>query len=276
MTRHYAETALFQWIRSKLNIKKPVALRWGEWEKWDDELKKNNPIGFFLTETLPELLEKIPENTIDHIDNVRHFVCNYVYGTHCLRSTLSRGEWHELDTRVLHCMFDSFVDFIEIETANHHIWCGGDAKKYKVPFWHKYRLLNWGQSFRCPEAGMAHLEWEMTLNQNDPETNQPISTRQAAAAVEKMELYKWWKEERPARKGAWEATGFRAFWDSMDTKYGRNSDWLGLGDSGKMTEEEQTEYTRLQKLADECEMKYDDEDETNLIRLIKLRHSLWT
>jgi hypothetical protein len=277
MNRYYSESAPFNWLRSKLGIKKPVALRWGEWEKWDAELKKNNPVGFFLTETLPELLEKIPKNTIDHIDNVRIWVKNYVGGTHALTSNLKRGQWHEYDTRMLHCLFDSFVDFIEIETANHTIWCGGEnVKKYKIPFIHRYRWLDWGKSLRIPEAGMEYLEWAKKLDQPDPETGEPVCTHQAKAAVEQMELYKWWKEVRPARKEAWVATGFRAFWDSMDTKYGRNSDWIGLGDSGKMTTEERAEYDRLHDLVEECEKKYDDEDEEYMIRLIKLRHSLWT
>ena len=56
----------------------------------------------------------------------------------------------------------------------------------------------------------------------------------------------------------------------------RTSDWIGLGGTSKLTEDERNVYDRLQNLANECEIRYDDEDTEYLIRLIKLRHSLWT
>lgn len=276
MNRYYAELPFFKWLRTKFGIKKPVALRWGEWEKWDDELKKTKPLAFFLTETFPELLEKIPKNTIDHIDNLRIYVVNCIQGTHKLSSNLQRGKWHEFDTRLLNCLFDSFIDFIEVETANHTVWCETDKEKYSVPFIHKYRFLEWGQKFRCPEAAMDFLKWEMTLTHTDKDTNIEVPTHQAIAAKEKMELYTWWKVTRPARLEPWVASGFRQFWDEMDAKYGRNSDWLGLGGKTILTKEESEQYDSLSELAEKYEQQYDDEDESYMIRLIKLRKHLWT
>jgi hypothetical protein len=52
--------------------------------------------------------------------------------------------------------------------------------------------------WRCPEAGIAHLEWatglkhdEEWFDKNDPRYGQP--THQALAAQEILLLYKWGK-----------------------------------------------------------------------------------
>jgi hypothetical protein len=116
----------------------------------------------------------------------------------------------------------------------------------------------------------------MTLTYTDKDTNVEVPTHQAIAAKEKMELYTWWKVTRPARAEPWVASGFRQFWDEMDSKYGRESDWLGLGGKTILTKEERNQYDTLSELAEKYEQQYDDEDESYMIRLIKLRKQLWT
>jgi hypothetical protein len=287
MNRHFSSSAPFTWLRNKVfKIKKPYALGWDEWGKWDEKLKSEKPFAFFMTETLPEWLEYIPKYTIDHVYNLKYYINNrWVSKTHAMSSNLEKGKWHEFETRLLHSMFDEFVDFIEIETAwSHIVWDKEARKKYEAPFW-SFGWFRW-RTWRCPEAALDHIKWEQTLTWDkfDDEGNvieDPASPRtaQAIAADEKLALYLWWKETRPARGDSWVATGFRAFWDSMDAKYDRGSkgsNWLGLGGKQVMTKQEQKEYKRLSKANDKLEQSWDKEDEEMMTRLIKLRKSLWT
>lgn len=280
--RHYSGSKLVDWIREKVfKFERPVALPLNDWDKWKKETKAAHPVGWFVTEVVPDWLEKIPENTIDHIDEVRYFISNWRGGTHRLNSTLSVGKWHEYSERMLFSCFDSFVDHIEIEEAHSHIaWREkGEMDKYQVPWYARSRWFRWGATWRCPQAGIDHLKWEMTLDIPDPnDPNWHASPHQAASAKEKMELYVWWKSIRPQRGDPWSASGFDQFWEKMSTKYKEDEGlgWLGLSGKSKMTPAEQREYNRLSELRDSLEEQWEKEDTEMLIRLVKMRASLWT
>ena len=279
-SRHYSSSKPFRWLRKKLKIDKPTALGWGEWDKWDKNLRDTRPVAFFLTETLPDWLEWIPEHSIDYVNDVRYWVHNYVAGTHRLNSTLKRGQWHEMQERILYANFDTFADFIEIEEAHGHIaWSDPEERvKYNIP-WYETRWLRWFHTWRCPQAGIDHLKWEMTLDEPDPDNNgQPSSPHQAKAAREKMELYTWWRHIRPLRGEAWVVSGFQAHWDAMDKKYGDDiaTGWLGLGGKSKMTGAERAKYDKLSKVKDDLEEQWEEEDTQMLVKLVKMRRNLWT
>ena len=276
MSRYYlSESKLVKWLRSSVfKIKKPYALGWGEWDEWDKNLKETRPIAFFVTETLPDWVEVIPKYTIGYISKLQVWISNYRNFTHGLKSTLSRGKWHEFDERVLYSLFDSYVDFIEVEEAwNHVIWMDvADRAKTDYPTIKWYGVFGrLGKPWRCAQAGIDHLKWEMTLT----EDGKP--TQQATSALEKLTLYMWWKEIRPNRKDGWEESELNAFWAEMDAKYGR-SKWLGFSGSNKssLTTDEQEKYSELSNLQETYEAKYAEEDDEMLLRLIKIRKSLWT
>ena len=277
MNRHYQSTALFNWLRKKVfKIEKPVALGWGQWSKWKEKIKKEKPAGYFFTETLPDVLEWIPEHSIDYIDKVRYYFVNWLDNSHRLDSTLEKGKYHEFSERILYSLFDSYADFIEIEEAHMHVVFASkeDKAKYNVPWWKEYRIFRWNV-WRCPQAGIDHLKWEMTLDVPDP--NDPSwqsSPLQAANAREKMALYTWWKHIRPTRGSAWEVSGFRTFWDKMEKKYGKN--WLEFGTKSKMTAAEQRTYNKLSEDQNNLEEEWFKEDTEMLIRLVKIRRDLWT
>lgn len=277
MSRHYQSSKLFNWLRkSVFKVKKPIALGWGEWGKWDASYKKEKPVAFFITETLPEWIEKIPEHSIDFVNDFRFYVQNRRCGSHRLNSNLKKGQYHEFSERMLHSLFDSYIDYIEIEEANMHVsWISKESKKYKAPWWVRIHWLRWGAKWRCPEAAIDHLKWEMHLD--DPDSTTPYGSSggyQAQQAREKMALYTWWKDIRPTRGEAWEVSGFRAFWKQMDEKYGE--DWLGLGGKNLLSVKENKTYKELGDLKEQLEEQWDLEDEIMMIRLIKLRKSLWT
>jgi len=281
MSRNYSGSAPVEWLRKKVfKIEKPRALGWGQWTKWDNELKKKRPIAFFFTEVLPEWIEWIPAHSVDYYNEVRYFIANYRGNTHGLQSTLKKGKWHEFEERLLYSVFDSFIDFIEIEGAGHHIaWSKKvDRDKYNVKWWHRFWFLRWDRSQRYPQAGIDHLLWEMTLDTppDPPDPNWSPCPSQAAHAREVMTLHTWWKVIRTARVEPWEASGLRTFWTEMDTKYGEDGNWLGLGSRGKMTRAERAEYDRLSNANDNLEEQWHEEDDAMLIRLIRIRRGLWT
>lgn len=269
MTRNYADSKLFNWLRKKLKIEKPYALPWGGWEIWENEYKRKKPVCHFITETLPDWLEKPAEWFIDPIDNATYYLRNrFVNKTHYLRTGLKKGKWHEFETRLLHGAFTELVDFVEIEKAwMTVVWSDENRNKYKLPWWRKTNWFRW-KEWRSAEAGIEHLRWEIELDGG------PSENLQAASAFETLFLYTWWTEVYLRRGDEWEDTGFREFWNSMETKYG--DDWMGIGKKSKMTKAESAEYDRLNKAASALEEERHQEDEDMLIRLVKLRRSLWT
>lgn len=269
MNRYYAGSTPFRWLRKKLGVKKPTALGWGEWAKWENNLKAERPIAHFLTETLPDWCELPGKLFYDPIDNARYrFLNRFVDQTHVLNTGLKKGEYHPMETRILYGLFNELVDFVEVDMAWKHFWCLDDRgrEKYNVPAWYRLRFLRWNR-WRCADAGLDYLNWEAELGEESP--------RQAEKAKETLRLYNWWKTMRPDRpEDSWEPTGFRAFWHEMDAKYG-DDNWL-LGPNKKMTKAEEATYKRLSKATDDLEQSWYDEDTRMLHRIINLRTDLNT
>jgi hypothetical protein len=170
------------------------------------------------------------------------------------------------------------VDFVEIELAWWHIaWdSSGEAKKYNPPFWARgwFRWRTW----RCPQAGIDNLIWQSKLVYN--EDNMGIKqgdklygklTPQAEKALEIMNLYFWWTDLRPARLDPYEASGWTAHCEAMREKYGG-----GMSSWGKEDKKEKAQSTKAHKLLNKMEADYEKEDEAMMIRLIRVRHGLWT
>lgn len=255
-----------------------------EWSAWKRKAKSEHSIRYWLTEVCLDKIEKIVKYIPERINDVRYYLNNrFTSKTHALTSTLKRGQWHEFGERLLHCSFDSFVDFIEIETAWSHLcWADKEERmKYNMPWWRGQWYTRWFMEWRCPEAAVAHLEWEMTLHMDDeyipidhPDYGKP--THQAHAAKEKWALYYWWKHVRQHRADVHDYCGWSAYCEerrlAVVANGGDDSDYLFCQDPPKDRE-------RSRKILLDCdtlEKQYSDEDEEMLIRLIKLRESLWT
>jgi hypothetical protein len=175
--------------------------------------------------------------------------------------------------RFLPCLFNELVDFVEIETAWSHIaWSDEARKKYKAPFWASgwFRWRTW----RCPQAGLDHLDWAMTLTDEEwleeGEKHKAEPTGQAIRAKELKELYIWWTTVYPNRPDPYEVSGWSAYCDAKrDLNEGRLF-------GSKETAELRKQGDKALKLSSKIEKQYDDEDERMMIRLIKARDSLWT
>jgi hypothetical protein len=209
----------------------------------------------------------------DKIDNARSYVVNrFLDKLHYVPTGLKPGQWHETDTRMLHGMFELLVDFVEVEKAwMHVVWSSDDWEKYNFPKWYKYRILRWAAHRRVPQAGIDYLLWEISLAESrvDEYGVDQANPRQAAAAKEQLDLYTWWKTIRPARPDPHDASGWSAY---CDRKWKDDVD-LFFNDTD---DHDRAESTAILARCHELEEQYEAEDEAMLIRLTKIRRSLWT
>ena len=168
------------------------------------------------------------------------------------------------------CLFNELVEFVEIEQAWHHcVWDEEARKTYSYPWWRR-----WYRQWRCPEAGIAYLKWAMTLTNeeflDEDQKHLAEPTYQAKAAKEILELYTWWKEVYPNRPDVHDASGWSAYCEMR-----REKGYHLLDMEDKTPEMAEMCKTALDK-SHEIEKAYNDEDEEMMIRLIKIRESLWT
>jgi hypothetical protein len=282
---HYWSCSKFaNWLRG---TSKPGADTGEGWRKWHKKAKTAHPFRYWLAE---EGLDKIQNAIwwpIDKLYDIKYYINNrWVTTTHALTAhpkDIKRGQWCDLTGRILPCLFNELVDFVEIEKAWSNIaWDKKAREKHKVPFW-GVGWFRW-RTWRSAEAGIEHLRWEMTLTNeewlDEDQKHEAGPTGQANAAKEILELYTWWKEVYPTRKDPNELSGWSAWCDRRREKLADDDEdrkWLGLLGSGdNESEEELAETRRILDLSNAIEKQQQEEDEAMMIRLIKIRHHLWT
>jgi hypothetical protein len=169
-------------------------------------------------------------------------------------------------------MFNELVDFVEIEQAWHHcIWSDDMKTKYDVP-WYRKGWLRW-RTWRCPEAGLEYLRWAETLTNKEfiEEGEKEEPTYQAKAAKEIIELYTWWTTTYRNRPDPYEASGWTAACEASRIANGGR-----LSFSADKDPVLKKASDKAHKLLQKIEADYEKEDEQMMIRLIKIRQSLWT
>lgn len=282
MRAYYSDAKLFQWLRDKLGVSKPTALGWGEWDKWDAQLKAERPLAYFLTEAIPDALSYIHTKITQPFYDAKRYIRNRWFDkTHYLKTKLKPGQYYSFEHRLLHGLFEELVDFVEVESAWYHMWqlSKEERAKYEMPRRYNSYWFRWGQ-WRCPKAGLDYYQWASSLTYDDdigiehghPDYGKP--TPQAERAMEILALYDWWKNIRPSRGDPWDISGLRVLWAKMVAKYGDDV-WL-LAQPSPMTEAERHEYRRLSEAKHQLEAQWEQEDEQMLIRLIKMRQHLTT
>jgi len=93
-------------------------------------------------------------------------------------------------------------------------------------------------------------------------------TPQALGAKEVFELYTWWKTARRLRPDPYDVSDWSDYYEK------RHKDIESLFED--KSEEEKAESRAILDKMNSIEKAYDEEDEAMMIRLIKIRHSLWT
>ena len=264
-SNYWSCSKLADWIRG--NDKLPSGSG-KEWEDWHNESESKHPWRFWIAEELLDNIQDFITWPVRKLYNIKYYINNrWIARSHALTSSakdVKRGQWCDLTERILYCLFNELVDFVEIESAGHWVaWNPEERTKFKAPFWSCgwFKLKVW----RSVEAGRASLEWQANLTE-------PV--HQAEGAKEILELYTWWTFTRPERPDPFEASGWTALCDrKRDAKQSKRFAW-GFYDDEDDAAKQLTRDT-LDKLH-EIEKQYHNEDEEMMIRFIKVKDSLWT
>lgn len=275
MRNHYWTCSKFaDWIRGTTKGGAKTAEGWDEWEK---RAKAAYPIRWWLAEEGLDILQTIVYWPTDKLYAAKYYINNrWVTKTHALTASprdIPRGEWRDVGNRFLPCLFNELRDFVEVELAWWHLaWNREDRHKYNAPWW-AFGWFRW-RTWRCPQAGLDNLKWQSELiwKEDECEPGSPNigkPTYQAEKALEILALYKWWTEVYPNRPDPHDVSGWTEYCDRKRDEGGhfladtKDPELRALGDVAL-------------KKTHEIEQSYDAEDEEMLIRLIKIRSSLWT
>lgn len=257
MRLYITNSKFFDNLRKHMGIDKPFALEWDKWDDWNAQLKTDKPFAYFFTETVPGWLEDVAYYIPTPIDNVRYYCRNrFMRKTHMLRTNTKFGEYSDMDTRIFEGVMNAIVDYVEIELAWKSRWC--NTEESKTAKWKKGR---------CPQLGIAYLAWEMTLDGPDLDETER-SDSQAATAREVKAIYDWWTVTRPDRQDPHDASGWS---DLCEKERAAGKKMFQRG-----TKEEEAEKRSILDKLRALEAADEKEDEDMLIRVIKIRRSLWT
>lgn len=276
MRNHYWTCSKFaDWLRGTSS---PGALTSRGWREWREKAESAHPVRYWLADDGLDYLQRFVFYIPDKLYDLKYYINNrFVTRTHALTAhprDIAPGSWRDVGNRFLPCLFNELRDFVEVELAWWHIaWSDrAEQAKYNAPFWATgwFRWRTW----RSRQAGLDNLAWQMTCDNRDytPEDHPDYGqlTPQAHNAAEILALYTWWTEVYPNRPDPHEAGGWSAYCEQRRLS---GKDFFDFEDK---TPEEREASSRALDATQAIEDKYNQEDEEMMIRLIRIRQSLWT
>ena len=275
-TRYWSCTPFADWLRGTKKLSAGTA---EEWDDWTTTAQMKHNFRYWLAEEALGHIQDFVTWPTRTLYDIKYYVNNrWVTRTNSLTAharDIKPGQWQDVGNRFLPCLFNELVDFVEIETAWSQIAWGEkeDTAKYNPPFyatgWWRWR------TWRCPEAGLDNLKWQSELIHNEDYCkDQPYymkPTPQAVKAQEILALYTWWTEVYPNRPDAYNASGWTDYCEASRLSNGGKINWSS-DKSPALKKQSSKAHKALQKL----EADYEKEDTDMMIRLIKVRHGLWT
>ena len=281
MRKHYWTCSRFaDYIRG---TKQPKYGTGNEWTVWKKQAKAAHRFRYWLADDGLDIIQDVIYWPYDKLYDLRCYVRNrWIDQTYALvahKNHIKRGQWCDVGNRFLPCLFDSLVDFVEIESAWMHVVFDKEEKA-KLPFWKRINLFRF-TGWRNSEAGIANLEWQASLtfgvndgiNPNHKLYGKP--TYQAITAKEILNLYRWWKYVYANRPDAYDVSGWSVCCKKK-RELTKDEDFMAFLDNENETKEMAKERDKAHKLLQKIEKQYEKEDTEMLIRLIKIRESLWT
>jgi len=279
-SRYWSCSPFADWLRGTKKLSAGTA---EQWDDWTTAAQMKHNFRYWLAEEGLSHLQDFVTWPVRKIYDVKYYVNNrWVTHTHSLTAhpkDIKPGDWCDVGNRFLPCLFNELVDFVEIELAWMHIaWSDSAEKaKYNAPFWATgwFRWRTW----RCPQAGLDSLEWQRSLRHSvndgweEGDPNIGLPTPQAIKAQEILDLYRWWKDVYPNRPDPHDAGGWSEYCERKRQEHGDTG--LSFMKESKNPELRAFGDAALKK-THEIEQAYDTEDEAMMIRLIKVRHGLWT
>ena len=275
-SRYWSCTPFADWIRGTKKLNMGTA---EEWDNWTTQAQIKHNFRYWLAEEALGHIQDVVTWPIRKIYDIKYYINNrWVSRTHSLTAharDIKPGQWQDVGNRFLPCLFNELVDFVEVETAWSHIaWGDKEARaKYDPPFyasgWWRWR------TWRSPQAGLDHLDWAMTLTNEEwlaeDKKGEAVPTGQAISAKEIKELYLWWTTVYSNRPDPHDASGWSAYCEASRIAIGGKLSW-----GGDKSPELKKQSDKALKLLQKIETAYEKEDEEMLIRLIRIRQSLWT
>jgi hypothetical protein len=282
--RYSNDSKLINYIRERwFKIDKPVALVLGGWEAWYNELRRTRPVAYFITEGLPRVYDRVITRLQQPWTTFRKRMGNrFIYGTHVLHTGLEVGQWHETDVRLMYGMMTAVQDFVEIECAWHH--CAIDPVKRKIHNMPRWRLripfVSSRDKLRNAACGLEYLALTTGFDRMGAD-NDPQEATDFDSAREVMIIYTWWTQVWPNRPDSTTAAGLDQFIEEVNAKYNdENSRSLVysrfMHRFSMYTTEEQNRYRELSLISNQIREQYEAEDTEMLMRVVKIRHWLWT
>ena len=276
-THYWSCTPFADWIRGTKKLSVGTSEQWDDW-RTVAQIKHN--FRYWLAEEALGHIQDFVTWPVRKIHDIKYYINNrWVTRTNSLTAhprDIKPGQWQDVGNRFLPCLFNQLVDFVEIETAWSHVaWGDKEARaKYNPPFyasgWFRWR------TWRCPQAGLDHLDWAMTLTNaewlDEDKKGDAAPTLQAISAKEIKELYTWWTTVYPNRPDPHDASGWSDYCDAMRVKYPNN--FMSSLKNEDLADKKAS--SKALKLLQKIEKDYEKEDEAMLIRLIRVRNSLWT
>lgn len=278
-SRYWSCTPFADWLRGTKKLGAGTA---DEWDEWTTQAKIKHSFRYWLAEDGLDAVQNFITWPVRKLYDIKYYINNrWVTSTHALTAhprDIKPGTWRDVGDRFLPCLFNELVDFVEIELAWSHIaWSEKKAReKYAAPFWATgwFRWRTW----RCPQAGIDHLDWASSLKFNDDwiESTDPLygkPTPQAVSAQEIKALYMWWTTVYHNRPDPHEASGWSAVCDEYRAAHGGSA--MGMFRQNKdrgLARRKERAFKLLQKI----ERQYEREDDEMLTRLVKIRRHLWT
>ena len=275
MRNYWSCSKFADWIRG---TKKLSAATSEQWDEWRNIAQMRHNLRYWIAEELLDTIQGVFLYIPERLNDIRYYINNrFVSRSHSLTAhprDINPGSWSDVGNRFLPCLFNELVDFVEIEQAWHTcMWDEEARKKYSPPWW-RSGWLRW-RAWRCPEAGLAHLDWASTLtneeflDEGEKHLAEPIY--QAKAAKEIKELYLWWTTTYRNRPDPYEASGWTA---ACEAQRAANGGKLSFNEPKDPVLKKASD--KAHKLLQKIEKAYEKEDEEMMIRLIKIRQSLWT
>jgi hypothetical protein len=229
---YWSSSPLAKWITktfaSEDLIKREGTLE--RWQAWEDLYKTNYPKTYYVTEVVLDFLQDFFTYPAYVSRRFYYFLSNaFIDKTHRVSTGVGFGQWAEFDTQILNAAFNLFTLFVEKTVG--------------------VKGLEWAASLVYEEDEVKYYPDSTTIKVGEP-------TPQAIAAKKMLELYNWWKVERPGRVDPWE---------TFMTQFPR--DGLNLVRS---EEEKAASRAALEKDAE-----YYQEDTQKLVELISMRDQIW-
>jgi hypothetical protein len=274
---HYWSCSKFaDWVRGTPKLGAGTS---EQWDEWDRKAQGYSKVRYWLAEEGLDYISNVVYFIPDTIYAIKYYINNrWVSRTHSLTAhqrDIKPGNWCDVGNRFLPCLFNELVDFVEVELAWWHIAWDDEARKQFAAPWYARGWFRW-RTWRNPACGLANLEWQRKLVWTEDEVGEDFKglgelTPQAVKAQEILDLYTWWTETYRNRPDAYEASGWTAACEAQREANGGKLSWGTPKDP--VIKKAQT---KAHKLLQKIEADYEAEDEAMMIRLIKVRHGLWT